>query len=105
VDGIHAELLGAFRPVVRTTAPLDVEVLAFGVLGSWWQRPAPGEDADGVLGEGVIRHAARAGTPEALARVLAVLSPRPSASGRRGGADSRRCGRPAPDGQVGAAPH
>ena len=73
--GVHAELLGAFRPAVRATDPLEVEVLASDVLGSWWKRLPPGEDPDAVFGEGAIGHAARAGTREAMAllRVLAVL--------------------------------
>ncbi|HEX7269590.1 MAG TPA: hypothetical protein VF256_19500, partial [Streptosporangiaceae bacterium] len=65
LDGVHAELLGAFRPAVRATDPLDVEVLASDVLGSWWRRLPPGEDPDAVFGEGAIDHAARAGTREA----------------------------------------
>jgi hypothetical protein len=44
LDGVHAELLGAFRPAVQATDPLDVEVLASDVLGSWWKRLPPGED-------------------------------------------------------------
>jgi hypothetical protein len=63
--GVHAELLGAFRPVVQATDPLEVEVLASDVLGSWWKRLPPGEDPDAVFGEGAIGHAARAGTREA----------------------------------------
>ena len=73
--GVHAELLGSFRPAVRATDPLEVEVLASDVLGSWWKRLPPGEDPDAVFGEGAIGHAARAGTREAMAllRALAVL--------------------------------
>jgi hypothetical protein len=78
--GVHAELLGAFRPVVGAADPLDVEVLASGVQGSWWNQLPPGEDPDVVFGEGVISHAARAGTPEAMAllRSLAVLGVTPA---------------------------
>jgi hypothetical protein len=80
LDGVHAELLGAFRPAVRATDPLDVEVLASEVLGSWWKRLPPGEDADAVFGEGAIGHAARAGTQEAMAllRALVVLGVTPA---------------------------
>jgi pRiA4b ORF-3-like protein/uncharacterized protein DUF1841 len=80
LDGVHAELLGAFRPSVRATDPLEVEVLASDVLGSWWKRLPPGEDPDAVFGEGAIGHAARAGTREALAllRALAVLGVTPA---------------------------
>jgi Plasmid pRiA4b ORF-3-like protein/Domain of unknown function (DUF1841) len=78
--GVHAELLGAFRPVVQATDPLDVEVLASDVLGSWWKRLPPGEDPDAVFGEGAIGYAAQAGTREAMAllRALAVLGVTPA---------------------------
>ena len=80
LDGVHAELLGAFRPAVRATDPLEVEVLTSDVLGSWWKRLPPGEDPDAVFGEGAIGHAARAGTREAMAllRALAVLGITPA---------------------------
>ena len=80
LDGVHAELLRAFRPAVRATDPLEVEVLTSDVLGSWWKRLPPGEDPDAVFGEGAIGHAARAGTREAvtLLRALAVLGVTPA---------------------------
>jgi hypothetical protein len=80
LGGVHAELLHAFRPAVQATDPLDVEVLASDVLGSWWKRLPPGEDPDAVFGEGAIGHAARAGTREAMAslRALAVLGVTPA---------------------------
>src|SRR5512132_4636805 len=80
LDGVHAELLGTFRPAVRATDPLEVEVLASDLLGSWWKRLPPGEDPDAVFGEGAIGHAARAGTREAMAllRALAVLGVTPA---------------------------
>jgi len=80
LGGLHAELLRAFRPAVLATDPLDVEVLASDVLGSWWKRLPPGEDPDAVFGEGMIGHAARAGTREAMAllRALAVLGVTPA---------------------------
>jgi len=78
--GVHAELLGAFRPAVRATDPLEVEVLTSDILGSWWKRLPPGEDPDAVFGEGAIGYAARAGTREAMAllRALAVLGVTPA---------------------------
>jgi hypothetical protein len=88
LDGVHAELLGAFRPAVRATDPLDVEVLASDVLGSWWKRLPPGEDPDAVFGEGAIGYAARAGTREAMAllRALAVLGVTPAQRNAASGA-------------------
>jgi Plasmid pRiA4b ORF-3-like protein len=77
--GVHAELLGAFRPVLQATDPLEVEVLTSDLLGSWWKRLSPGEDPDALFGEGAIGHAARAGTQEAMAllRALAILGVTP----------------------------
>jgi len=87
LDGVHAELLSAFRPVARATDPLEVEVVASDMLGTWWKRLPPGEDPDAVFGEGAIGHAARAGTREAMAllRALAVLGVTP---GQRDAASS-----------------
>jgi hypothetical protein len=80
LGSVHAELLGAFRPAVQATYPLDVEVLASEVLGSWWKRLPPGEDPDAVFGEGAIGHAAQAGSREAMAlvRALSVLGVTPA---------------------------
>jgi hypothetical protein len=78
--GVHAELLGAFRPVLQAADPLEVEVLTSDVLGSWWKRLPPGEDPDAVFAEGAIGYAARAGTREAMAllRALAILGVTPA---------------------------
>jgi hypothetical protein len=80
LGSVHAELLGAFRPAVQATYPLDVEVLASEVLGSWWKRLPPGEDPDAIFGEGAIGHAAKAGSREAMAlvRALSVLGVTPA---------------------------
>ena len=98
--GVHAELLGAFRPVLQATDPLEVEVLTSDLLGSWWKRLPPGEDPDAVFGEGAIGYAAQAGTREAMAllRALAVLGVTPAqrdTAPRGGGAGGGRRGRPA----------
>jgi hypothetical protein len=34
VDGAYRELLRAFRPMVKVTDPLEVEMVASGLLGS-----------------------------------------------------------------------
>src|SRR4029453_2224324 len=95
--GVYAELLGAFRPVVQATNPLEVEVLASVVLASWGNGLPAGEGPDAVFGEGVIGHAARAGTREAMAllRALAVLGVTPA---QRDAAANAAGGRAAPAG-------
>jgi hypothetical protein len=73
--GLYAEMLRAFRPLAKVTDPLEVEMFASELVGAWWQRLPPGEDPETVFGLGAVEHAARAGTPVALAllRALAVV--------------------------------
>lgn len=71
MDGAYRELLRAFRPMVKVTDPLEVEVLASGLLGSWWKGLPPGEDPDQLFGEGAIGYAARQGSREAMALLRA----------------------------------
>src|SRR6266511_3444649 len=66
-EGLYAEMLRAFRPLVKVIDPLEVEVFASDLVGAWWRQLPPGEDAEMVFGLGAIDHAARAGTREALA--------------------------------------
>lgn len=107
LDGLHAEMLRAFRPLATVTDPLEVEVFASGLVGSWWQRLPPGEDPDAIFGLGVIDHAARAGTPVALAllRALAVVgvtgSQREAASAAAGALASNGVAEPVWAGKIG----
>jgi Plasmid pRiA4b ORF-3-like protein/Domain of unknown function (DUF1841) len=71
VDGAYQELLRAFRPMVKVTDPLEVEMVASGLLGSWWKGLPPGEDPDRLFGEGAIGYAARQGGREAMALLRA----------------------------------
>jgi hypothetical protein len=68
-------MLRAFRPLAKVTDPLEVEVFASDLVGSWWKRLPPGAGAEIVFGLGAVEHATRAGTPPALAllRALAVV--------------------------------
>jgi hypothetical protein len=67
-------MLRAFRPLLRETDPLEVEVCTSDLLGAWWKRLPPGEDPDEVVGLGAVEHAARRGTREALALVRAIAA-------------------------------
>ena len=71
MGGAHRELLRAFRPMVKVTDPLEVEVFASGLLGAWWKGLPPGEDPDQLFGEGAIRYAAQQGGREAMALLRA----------------------------------
>lgn len=72
---MYAGMLRAFGPLAKATDPLEAEVLASGLIGSWWKRLPPGENPEAVIGQGLIDHAARVATPQALAllRALAVV--------------------------------
>src|SRR6266540_259660 len=72
LDGLHAEMLRAFRPLAKVADPLEVEVSASELIGSWWKQLSPGEDPEVLFGLGAVDHAARAGTPEALALLRAI---------------------------------
>jgi hypothetical protein len=71
VEGAYREVLRAFRPMVKVADPLEVEVFASGLLGSWWKDLPPGEDPDRLFGEGAIGYAARHDGPEAMALLRA----------------------------------
>jgi hypothetical protein len=73
-EGLYAEMLRAFRPLVKVIDPLEVEVFASDLVGAWWRQLPPGEDAEMVFGLGAIDHAARAGTREALALLRALAA-------------------------------
>jgi hypothetical protein len=74
LDGVHAEMLRAFRPLAREPDPLEVEVFTSGLLGSWWGRLPPGEDPDALFGLGAVEYAQRRGTREALALLHAIAA-------------------------------
>src|SRR4030095_9379126 len=74
LDGVHAEMLRAFRPLAREPDPLEVEVFTSGLLGSWWGRLPPGEDPDALFGLGAVEYAQRRGTREALALLHVVAA-------------------------------
>src|SRR4051794_3621161 len=55
------------RELLAVRSPLDAELIVSEILGAWWGRRLDGSDVEEVVGEALVDHAARAGTPAALA--------------------------------------
>lgn len=72
IDILHGEMLDAFRPLAKSADPLEVEVSASELLGTWWKRLPPGEDPEPIFGPSMVEHAARDGSPAALALLRAI---------------------------------
>jgi hypothetical protein len=72
IDILHGEMLDAFRPLANSADPLEVEVSASELLGTWWTRLPPGEDPEPIFGLSMVEHAARDGSLAALALLRAL---------------------------------
>jgi hypothetical protein len=55
------------RELLAVRSPLDAELIVSEILGSWYGQRADEGDVEEVIGEALVGHAARAGTPAALA--------------------------------------
>jgi hypothetical protein len=55
------------RELLAVRSPLDAELIVSEILGSWYGRQADEGDVEEIIGEALVDHAARAGTPAALA--------------------------------------
>lgn len=69
---IFDDMLQHARELLAVRSPLDAELIVSEILGSWWGRsrgPGDAEDLDveEVIGEALVDHAGKAGTPAALA--------------------------------------
>ncbi|GAA2106026.1 hypothetical protein [Actinomadura alba] len=69
IYAIFDDILKHARELLAVRSPLDAELIVSEILGSWWGRRSGegGADADEVVGEALVDHAGRAGTPAALA--------------------------------------
>src|SRR6266511_892342 len=59
-EGLYAEMLRAFRPLVKVIDPLEVEVFASDLVGAWWRQLPPGRrwlPAAGLSRRGRVRSA------------------------------------------------
>ncbi|MBX6769176.1 MAG: hypothetical protein IRY90_18840, partial [Actinomadura rubrobrunea] len=69
-DEVHAIFDGMLRharELLAVRSPLDAELIVSEILGSWWGHRVEGGDVEEIIGEGLVEHAAAAGTPAALA--------------------------------------
>jgi hypothetical protein len=69
-----AEILAIFdgmlrhaRELLAVRSPLDAELIVSEILGAWWGRRVEDADVEELIGEALVDHAAKAGTPAALA--------------------------------------
>jgi hypothetical protein len=67
IYAIFNDMLRHARELLAVRSPLDAELIVSEILGAWWGRRLDDSDVDEVVGEALVEHAARAGTPAALA--------------------------------------
>ena len=77
-NALFAEMLRAARELLAVRSPLDAELMVSELLGTWWGQ-AGGRagirrraEVDALIGEGLIRYAARQGSPAALALLSGI---------------------------------
>jgi len=76
------------RELLAVRSPLDAELIVSEILGAWWGRnaDADGGDVEEIIGEALMDHSARKGTPAALALLAGVAylgTPRQAALAER----------------------
>lgn len=73
----HAAMVRAFQPVAEQGDPLEVELFASSLVGTWWQALPPPADPDELLGTSTVAYAVGHPAPAALAllRALAAVGP------------------------------
>ncbi|HEX6471008.1 MAG TPA: hypothetical protein VF069_18050 [Streptosporangiaceae bacterium] len=60
------------RELLAVRSPLDAELIVSEILGAWWGRPLDDADVEEVIGEALVDHAAKKGTPAALALLVGI---------------------------------
>jgi hypothetical protein len=78
-NALFGEVLRGARELLDLDDPLEAELWASGLLGTWYGMPLPGEDPDRLFGEGLVRYAGRKATPASLALLLALAAVGPDA--------------------------
>ncbi|MCW2943410.1 MAG: hypothetical protein JWR24_127 [Actinoallomurus sp.] len=71
-DAVFAEMLRAARELLAVRSPLDAELIVSEMLGAWWGNHLAHDDVEEVVGEALVEHAAKAGTPAALALLTGI---------------------------------
>jgi hypothetical protein len=77
-NALFAEMLRAARELLAVRSPLDAELMVSELLGTWWGQ-AGGRggarrraEVDALIGEGLVRYAARQASPAALALLSGI---------------------------------
>jgi hypothetical protein len=77
-NALFAEMLRAARELLAVRSPLDAELMVSELLGTWWGQAGRRGGArrraevDALIGEGLVRYAARQGSPAALALLSGI---------------------------------
>lgn len=72
VFAIFDGMLQHARELLAVRSPLDAELIVSEILGSWWGKRLEDGDVEEVIGEALVEHASRAGTPAALALLTGI---------------------------------
>ncbi|WP_407923404.1 hypothetical protein [Actinomadura rubteroloni] len=97
---VYEGMLQHARELLAVRGPLDAELIVSRILGAWWGRRVVEGDVEEVVGDGLVRYAAGAGTPAALALLTGIGylgTPRQAAEAERAALDlmARGVARPA----------
>jgi hypothetical protein len=74
-SALFDELLQGARELLAVRSPLDAELLVSDLLGTWWPQrhhTVGGTGLEQLIGEGLVEHAARQGSPAALALLSGI---------------------------------
>jgi hypothetical protein len=84
---IYLPMVRAFQPLVTVDDPLDAELLASDLAGSWWQSVVSDDDPEDLIGLGAVQFAIDRGTAPALALLHALAAVGGSAELRQAAAE------------------
>lgn len=87
IFAIFDDMLLHARELLAVRSPLDAELIVSEILGAWYGRNLGSDDVEEIVGEALMEHAARKGTPAALALLAGVAylgTPRQAALAERG---------------------
>ncbi|MFB9839557.1 hypothetical protein ACFFNX_46190, partial [Actinoallomurus acaciae] len=85
-EAVFEEMLRAARELLAVRSPLDAELIVSEMLGAWWGKRLVHDDVEELVGEALVDHAAKAGTPAALALLTGIAylgTPRQAAKAER----------------------
>src|SRR5699024_758302 len=72
-EALFRDMLRSARELLAVRSPLDAELMVSELLGTWWGQHLDDADIEEVIGEALVDHAARTGTPAALALLTGII--------------------------------